>query len=272
MMINNRRICVLAVWCASLMLHQQDLAAQTSPQNANAIMQRNHLATRVQDSQAQTVFRLVGKNGKVREQVATTTTRRNDAGGISRMGRFVRPADVKGTAVLTVENPKGNDDIWVFLPALGNVRRLQANNKREAYMGTDLSYGDVIGHAPDAWTHRVTGRQIHSGADCWVIESLPGSPAVATTSGYGKRINWIRVDNNMMIRAELYDTAGKLSKRISQDQIVQVSATPQRWQAMRIKVENARTGHRTEVIISGYQANKGLRADLFLPRALESTR
>lgn len=268
----TRRNCLLTVCGAAVLLHMQGLAAPASPPNAAAIMERNHLASRVQDSQAQTLFRLVGKNGKVREQMATTMTRRNDAGGISRMARFVKPADVKGTAVLTVENPKGNDDIWVYLPALGNVRRLQANNKRDAYMGTDLSYGDVIGHAPGAWKHRVTGRQMRGGIECWVIESVPGSGAVAATSGYGKRINWIRTDNDMMVRAELYDTGGKLAKRITQDQITRVSASPQRWQAMRITVENTRTGHRTDVIISGYQANKGLKPDLFLPRAMESAR
>jgi hypothetical protein len=272
MKIMTRRICLLTAFGAAILSQPQSQAAPASQESVGTIMHRNYRANRVQDSQAQTVFRLVGKNGKVREQIATTITRRNAAGGISRMARFLKPADVKGTAVLTVENPKGNDDIWVYLPALGNVRRLQASNKREAYMGTDLSYGDVIGHAPEAWTHRVTGRQVQGGADCWVVESLPASAAVAATSGYSKRINWIRVDNDMMVRAELYDAAGKLAKRISQGQIVQVSASPQRWQAMRINVENARTGHRTEVIVSGFQANKGLKADLFLPRALESAR
>jgi uncharacterized protein len=272
MKIMTRSFCLLTACGAAVLFHPQGQAAPTSPTSASAIMQRNYRANRVQDSQAQTVFRLVGKNGKVREQVATTITRRNDTGGISRMARFVRPADVKDTAVLTVENPKGADDIWVYLPALGNVRRLQANNKREAYMGTDLSYSDVIGHAPAAWKHRVTGQQKQGGTDCWVIESLPASAAVAAASGYSKRINWIRVDNDMMVRAELYDTAGKLVKRISQGQITQVSATPQRWQAMRINVENARTGHRTEVIISGFKANRGLKPDLFLPRALERAR
>jgi uncharacterized protein len=190
----TRRNCLLAACSATLLFHLEAMAEPATTPNAASIMERNHLATRVRDSQAQTVFRLVGKNGKVREQVATTMTRRNDAGGISRFAKFVKPADVKGTAVLTVENPKGNDDIWVYLPALGNIRRLQANNKRDAYMGTDLSYGDVIGHAPGAWKHRMTKRQMQSGAECWVIESLPGSSAVAAASGYGKRVNWIRID------------------------------------------------------------------------------
>jgi outer membrane lipoprotein-sorting protein len=34
-------------------------------------------------------------------------------------------------------------------------------------------------------------------------------------------------------------------------------------------VQNARTGHRTDVILSDFTANTGLKPDLFLPRAME---
>lgn len=244
--------------------------ASAATLDAAGLMQRNYEVSRVADWRAQTLFRLVGSNGKMREQYATTMARRGENGGMARIARFDTPADVKGTAVLTVEQPRGDDDIWVFLPALGNVRRLQASNKREAYMGTDLSYGDVIGHAPQDWTHRIIGRQIQDGVPCWLVESLPQTPAVAAASGYGRRVNWLRMDNAMMVRAELFDPAATLAKTITQGQITQVA--PDRWQAMRITVENARTRHRTEVFITNYEANKGLKPDLFLPRALERAR
>jgi uncharacterized protein len=267
------RIAALAMIGASAVLWPpQGMAAPASLTDAAAIMQRNHQASRVEDSQAQTLFRLIGSNGKAREQQATTMARRNPAGGMTRVARFVAPADVKGTAVLTVEHPGGDDDIWVYLPALGSVRRLQSSNKREAYMGTDLSYGDVIGHAPEAWIHRAIGKQARDGADCWVIESVPANAATAAASGYSKRINWIRTDIDMMVHAELYDVAGRLAKKIDQSQITQVSSAPMRWQAMRISVENTRTGHRTDIVVSGFEANKGLKAELFLPRALERSR
>jgi uncharacterized protein len=269
MSIGFRLLTLVMIGGAAVLWPPQGRAAPAGSADAMAIMQRNHAATWLDDSQAQTLFRLIGSNGKLREQQAITMARRNATGGMTRLARFVAPADVKGTAVLTVEHPGSDDDIWVYLPALGNVRRLQASNKSEAYMGTDLSYGDVIGHAPDAWTHRLAGRQVQSGTDCWVVESQPATPAIATASGYGKRINWIRTDNDVMVRAELYDVAGKLVKRIAQSQITQVSLAPARWQAMLINVENARTGHRTEIIISGFEANRGLKPTLFLPRALE---
>jgi uncharacterized protein len=238
-----------------------------------ALMQMSHDASKVDDSQAKTVFRLISSNGKTRLQEAETVTRRSAEDGVtSRLARFLSPADVKGTAVLTAEQPGRDDDIWLFLPALGKVRRLQGNNTREAYMGTDLSYGDVIGHAPEEWKHTIIGEDVIDGAKCWIVQSEPMTKAVMTATGYSKRVNWVRSDNAVLVRAELYDRSGRLLKRIDQKEIVKVSSTPARWQAMKIEVENLRTHHRTEVVISDYKANLGLGADLFSPRALERAR
>lgn len=239
--------------------------------NALNLMRQSSQVSIVQDSRAQTMFRLTSASGKVREQLASTITRQMGTGtsGAARLARFLSPSDVKGTAVLTVEQAARDDDIWLFLPALGKVRRLQAENKRDAYMGTDLSYGDVIGHAPEDWNHRVTGSAAVDGVPCWIIESLPRSPAVAASSGYGRRVNWVRSDNAVMVRAELYSVQGHLSKRITQRAITRVSQSPARWQAMHIVAENVQSRHRTDIILSGYQANIGLAADQFTPRALE---
>jgi uncharacterized protein len=248
--------------------------ANVSTPNALNLMRQSSQVSSVQDSRAQTMFRLTSASGKVREQLASTITRQMGTGtsGAARLARFLSPSDVKGTAVLTVEQATRDDDIWLFLPALGKVRRLQAENKRDAYMGTDLSYGDVIGHDPEDWSHRVTGSAAVDGVACWIVESLPRSPAVAASSGYGRRVNWVRSDNAVMVRAELYTVQGSLSKRITQRAITRVSQSPARWQAMHISAENLRTRHRTDIILSGYQANIGLAADQFTPRALERGR
>ena len=47
--------------------------------------------------------------------------------------------------------------MWIYLPALRKVRRLVASNKKDSFAGTDFSYGDVIGHAVEAWKHKITG-------------------------------------------------------------------------------------------------------------------
>lgn len=260
--------------CVLLLLSAGAVAsAEIAQPDAQDLMQRSSDAGRVEDSQAKTVFRLISSSGKVRIQDAETFTRRNrETGETSRLARFLTPSDVKGMTVLTVEQPTRDDDIWLYLPALGKVRRLQGNNKREAYMGTDLSYGDVIGHEPEEWSHTLLGGEVIDGVPCWIVESKPKTDAVANASGYSKRVNWLRADNAVMVRAELYDNAGGLLKRITQKNIVDVANAPARWQAMTIAVENVRTRHRTEIDISEYRANLGLAPELFSPRALERAR
>jgi uncharacterized protein len=263
----------LAIPATLVVLGVASVAASPSVSTPNALnlMRQSSQVSIVQDSRAQTVFRLTSTSGKVREQRASTITKQMGAGssGAARLARFLSPSDVKGTAVLTVEQAARDDDIWLYLPALGKVRRLQAENKRDPYMGTDLSYGDVIGHAPEDWNHRVTGSAMIDGASCWIVESLPQNTTVASRSGYSRRVNWVRSDNAVMVRAELYDLQGALLKRITQRGITRVSQNPARWQAMLISAENLRTRHRTDVVLSGYQANIGLTADQFTPRALE---
>src|SRR5882762_7011693 len=70
-----------------------------------------------------------------------------------RMTRFLEPADVKGTVSLLIEHAEKDDDIWIYLPSVKKVRRLVSSNKKDSFVGTDFSYGDVIGHKVKEWDH-----------------------------------------------------------------------------------------------------------------------
>ena len=94
-----------------------------------------------------------------------------------RMTRFSSPADVKNTVSLLIENAEGDDDIWIYLPALKKVRRLVAANKRDAFVGTDFSYGDMIGHKVDDWQHTIAGEETIDGRATWIVESTPARSA-----------------------------------------------------------------------------------------------
>ena len=81
--------------------------------------------------------------------------------------------DERGTVNLTVENCElGRDDDWIYVPALKKVRRLVSSNKRDSFVGTDFSYGDVIGQKVEQWIHKILREEKADGFDCWVIESV----------------------------------------------------------------------------------------------------
>ena len=57
--------------------------------------------------------------------------------------RFFGPADVAGVGLLVSQNRHGDDDRYLFLPELKRARRVAQSRRREVFMGTDFSYGDM---------------------------------------------------------------------------------------------------------------------------------
>ena len=130
-----------------------------------AIMEKSLSATKVRNTIADATFTLINKDGE--EQVRRTNgyTKLQDNGSDNmRSVRFLSPGDIKGTATLLIEHATGDDDMWIYLPALKKVRRLVASNKKDSFVGTEFSYGDVIGHRTSDWTHRILREETVAGA------------------------------------------------------------------------------------------------------------
>jgi outer membrane lipoprotein-sorting protein len=233
-------------------------------------MRRNFVAMKVGDSTADAVFTLRNADGqqRVRKTVTTTKLRENGTDNM-RLVRFLSPQDVRATATLTVENADKDDDIWIYLPALKKTRRLVASNKKDSFVGTDFSYGDIIGFKVAEWRHEVFAEDNVDGAPCYVVVSLPASPEVQENSGYSKRVQWIRKDNYVAVKTELYDAAGRHAKTLSAAELRQVDPAQDRWQAMRLEARNLLTGHSTVIELQNYKANQGLSAQAFAARELE---
>jgi len=176
---------------------------------------------------------------------------------------------VSGTATLTIEHSDGDDDIWIYLPALHKTRRLVSFNKRDSYVGTDFSYGDVIGYKVGEWRHALVGTETVDGSGCYKIESLPANRDVLQQNGYSKRVSWIRVDNFVQVKGEFYDTASVLLKTMSAAQVQLVDADRGRWQPMWLEMRNVQSGHRTEIVLEHFRANVGISSDMFKVRTLE---
>lgn len=233
------------------------------------LMRRNLASGKVLDSVASATFTLTDRSGAQRVRKTSTLTKLQPNGDDNmRLVRFLAPADVKGTSTLLVEHAGADDDMWIYLPALKKVRRLAASNKKDSFVGTDFSYGDAIGHKVDDWTHRLLREEQLDGVPCLVIESEPRTPAVATDTGYSKRLTWVRTDNFVSPRVEIWDNEGKPLKRILASDIRQVGSNG-RWQAMRTEAENLQTGHRTVIELEGYKAEQNVDPGNFTPTSLD---
>lgn len=238
--------------------------------DATEIVRRNFVVDKVPDSRAEITMTLVSESGTRRERSTISLSKLLPNGtDRQRIIRFMAPAEVKGTATLLIEHAAGDDDIWIYLPALHKVRRLIANNKKDSFVGTDFSYGDIIGHRVEDWTYQLLGRETVASSETYVIEAIPRSDDVRETSGYGKRKIWIRTDNHVAVKATFWDSGGALVKEFEATDIRQIEPKTDKWQAFHLTMHNRQSGHRTELVFSKFEVGVGLRDEEFSERYLE---
>ena len=262
------QLAIVLVVGSSLLLTVARMAhAETlTPQ---AIMQKNLAATKMKDSTTDATFTLTNKDGASRVRKTRGFTRLQANGNDNmRLVRFLAPADIKGTATLLIEHANADDDMWIYLPALGKVRRLSASNKKDSFVGTDFSYGDVIGYKVEEWNHKLLREESLDGAATYVIESTPANDTVRQHTGYSKRLSWVRKDSFVAARTEFWDVANQPLKRIVASEIRQVGGNG-RWQPMLTEAENLQTGNRTRIRFENFQADQNVPESLFTTKELD---
>jgi hypothetical protein len=223
---------------------------------ADELMEKNYQSTRLDSSISEATFRLVSAAGqeRVRKTFGVTKLQRGSADN-RRIIRFLSPGDVRNTTSLLIEHAEKDDEIWVYLPALKKARRLAGDNKKNSFVGTDLSYGDIVGHKARDWSHRVLRQETINGIPSHVVESTPKSPDIAAASGYSKRINWVGRDNFVSVKIEFLDIAGAPLKTLENSNIVSVDPKLRKYQAMQVQVRNHQTGHTTFLKLDRFEAN-----------------
>ena len=267
---------VMLMMTGTVMLRESAVLAQAvSTANyaeAAQLMSESLKNTKPQRSLAVGRFVLINPAGQQRIRETTSTTDlKADGVNNRRVTRFNSPADIAGTAVLTVENA-GEDDIWVYLPALKKVRRLTASSRRDAFVGTDFSYGDVLGHPVDEWLHRALRKEAIDGMPSIVIESMPRNAGIAAATGYSRRITWLRATDLVPVKIEFFGPQQNLIKVYSAADIRLVDTARRCFQPMRQVMKNVVTGHTTVIEYSSFKTDVGVADDQFQPRALERGR
>jgi len=245
-------------------------AQAATPPGADELMTRSYQSSRYDASTSNATFRMISASGQERVRRTFAATKLT-ADGLRnrRVIRFLSPGDVRNTVTLLVENEEARDEIWVYLPALKKARRLASSGKNGSFVGTDLTYGDVVGHRPQDWTHKLTGRERVDGVEAWVVESVPARPEVGSESGYSRRVSWIAPDSHVPLKIVFSDPGGAPLKTLVNSKIERVDPARDKWQAMTVVVKNHQTGHTTEVTMERLDVKAAVADDLFTVRYLE---
>ena len=77
------------------------------------------------------------------------------------------PNDIKGTSLLVWEHPGADDERFLYLPAIGRVRRIAGEEKQQSFAGSDLSYEDIGGRDIADYTYAFADENTAA----WTLES-----------------------------------------------------------------------------------------------------
>lgn len=238
--------------------------------SAEQIMEKNFFASKWKSIRYQSHMDLVNHRGEKRTRISSNLAALQPNGLDSKfLVKFSAPNDIRGTSFLQIEHSDGEDDLWIYLPALKKSRRLVANNKKDSFVGSDFSYGDILLPKVSLYRHTLLRSEAVDGHDCRLIESTPVDETVKANSGYSKKLTWVRADNFIEAKVEYYDVHGRLLKTqlIKDHQLVDPAA--KQWFAMRREMSNHQTGHKTLIRFDQLQPGVDAPDRLFTMRNLE---
>jgi hypothetical protein len=172
------------------------------------------------------------------------TLSRTDGGRTRTLTVFLSPSSVKNTRFLTVEQEDGNSDQWIFLPALGKVKRIAAQQGGTSFMGSDFTYDDMDSmHAGSANAdHRLLEDASIDGTSCFVVESRPTG-----SGGYAKTVSWIDKQTYVPLKVAFYDRLSADPTKVLEASDIRM--TDGRWLARTLVMTELSSGHSTRIEI-----------------------
>ncbi len=125
------------------------------------------------DSTANLLMVLKNRQGQESVRKIRIRTLEVEGDGDKSLSIFDNPRDVKGTAFLTFTHKVGDDDQWLYLPALKRVKRISSRNKSGSFMGSEFAYEDISSQEVVKYTYKWIRDEVHDGQECFLIERYP---------------------------------------------------------------------------------------------------
>ncbi len=212
---------------------------------------------------------LADKSGAESRRRFRLAVKESEGDGDKSLLVFDWPADVKDTALLTIAHKEGDDDQWLYLPALKRVKRISASGRSGSFVGSELAYEDMVGEEVERYRYRWLGDEPCPGEEdllCHVNERVPVEPG----SGYSRQVAWLDTVELRVLRLDSYDRRGALLKTMT---VEGYRLYAERfWRPDSVSVRNHQSGKSTRMLWRDYAFRVGLADEDFSPRALERAR
>lgn len=219
------------------------------------------------DFTADMLMILKNKHGQKSERKIRTRTLEVKDDGDKSLSIFDTPRDVKGTAFLNFTHKKGDDDQWLFLPALKRVKRISSRNKSGSFMGSEFAYEDISSQEVEKYTYKWIRDEVYNKLECFVIERYPVDKK---NSGYTRQVSWIDKSEYREWKVEFHDRKNSLLKTLTVKGYKKYLG--KYWRPDEMNMVNHQTGKSTKLVWSNYKFQTGLSDKDFNKNSLKRAR
>ncbi len=242
--------------------------AETAEEKGLAIAQEaDKRDTGFGDFTADMLMVLRNKHGQQSNRKIRSRTLEVEDDGDKSMTIFDTPRDVKGTAFLNYTHKVGDDDQWLYLPALKRVKRISSRNKSGSFMGSEFAYEDISSQEVEKYTYKWIRDEVYDGRECFVIERYPVD---RRNSGYIRQVSWIDKNEYREWKAGYYDRKNSLLKTLTVKGYQRY--LDKYWRPDEMNMVNHQSGKSTTLIWSNYNFRTGLTKKNFNRNSLKRAR
>jgi CheY-like chemotaxis protein len=185
---------------------------------------------------------------------------RGTAGGGKRILTVVlAPADLRGIAYLVKEEPTSdNDNLWIWIPAIGRVRNVVSPEAYSAFLNSDYTYSD-LGFVSLRPTYKPVKEETVGGAKAWVIDGEPQQKWY-----YTRIVSTIAAATSLPIERKFYDPANQLWKVETFAKVAVIDGVPT---VMTTKIDDIQSKNSSTLNVTDVRYDVEIPAGLLEPMA-----
>ena len=153
----------------------------------------------------------------------------------------LEPAAERGIGMLSFayDDSERDNETWLYLSALGRVKRIAAGNSEEetepaSLFGSEFTTEDTDTGKLEEYTINLLGEMTQAGRDVWQIEMIPNAERARKTR-YSRTVHYIDKERFVALRSEMYDQYEREVKRLMASRVELVNDI---WMARSLTMMN----------------------------------
>jgi len=225
-----------------MLLGGVSLAAALS---GSEILDRVRAVTSASDRRATATMTITDKSKRVQSRTMKMVMK----GDSKLMMTFQAPADLRGVTFMSTSA----ENMWIYLPAQGRVRRISGSSADQGFGGSDFSYREManLSFTDENKVEKVEDTKLGETA-AWQLTTKDGA-------GASSRL-WVEQARFLPLRVEKLGADGKPTKRIDFSEFKNEGES---WIPGHIEMQDLSRGSRTELKLDKLDMNTGVKDNLF---------